>query len=79
MDTTNKSQTVKASELLSTYCHATGYFPDECVGASDEELRAALVEMGYTVEELPVKVKAEPWELTPADDEARTMFPGFWA
>lgn len=79
MDTTNNTQTVKASELLSTYCHATGYFPDEVVGASDEELRSELVAMGYTVEELPVKVKTEPWVAPVVTDETRAMFPGFWA
>lgn len=75
----DKNQIIKRAELLPAYCEATGYFPDECVGASEEELRAELVSFGFQVEELPAKVQAEPWVAPVVTDEARAMAPGFWA
>lgn len=49
----NKTTTIKHTEIVAAYCEAFGYFPDEVVGASAEELRFELVESGYTVEDIP--------------------------
>ena len=49
----DKQTTIKSTEIAHAYCTAFGYFPDEIVGASDEEMRFELVESGYSVEEIP--------------------------
>lgn len=44
---------IKHTEITSAYCAAFGYFPDEVIGASAQEMRSELVEAGYLVEEIP--------------------------
>lgn len=51
-----EKQIVKVSEIAAKYCEINGYFPDEIVGASNEEMRAELILDGYEVEEIPAAV-----------------------
>lgn len=71
----NKQTIIKHAEIASAYCEAFGYFPDEIVGASAEEMRIELIESGYSVEEIPAPAQRPmPSRMTAEEAEIASRF-----
>lgn len=67
--------TIKHTDIASAYCAANGYFPDEIVGASAEEMRSELIASGYSVEEIPAPApRPVSAPLTPEEAEVAARF-----
>lgn len=74
----DKQTTIKHAEISSAYCAANGYFPDEIVGASAEEMRSELIASGYSVEEIPASAPRPVSAPLTAEDEAGIAATAHW-
>jgi hypothetical protein len=45
--------------MLNIYCALTGYFPDECVGATDEEMEKDILAIITNIEKKLNKIKLD--------------------